>query len=127
MLAVMRSRNYPVHTFYVVKTRSTLSHHSIRDDVEVVPTGSRRAEMVEAAGIIRPSRIIVVTCAVGADNFSKRIGKYRHPDRISNVCAGFHYYDDVAGARYVKTKLVGQHAKEAIAGQRLWVPQHSRH
>src|ERR1035441_8570010 len=39
-------------------------------------SGSRRAEAVEATGIIRPLRIAEIGCAVGADESVKRVGPH---------------------------------------------------
>ena len=78
---------------------------------------SRRAEAVEAAGIIRPLWIAEIGRAVREGG-----GLQWLPDGIGKIGGGFYHDDQIAAARDVEAKLPRLHTELAIAGLRLRVP-----
>ena len=78
---------------------------------------SRRAETVEAGGIIRPLAIAETGGAAG-----EGVGAHRRPLGIGQVRAGFHHNDHAAGPGDVESKLIRPHAETAIADLHLRGP-----
>src|SRR5258706_12477595 len=78
----------------------------------------RRAEAVEAGGIIARLRITERGRAAAV----QEVGGHRQPDGMGQVRAGFHHDDRVAGAGDVKAKMAAGDAQRAG----LRIPQLSR-
>ena len=76
--------------------------------------GLRRAEAVEAAGIICPIWIAEIGRAAG-----EGVGLHRLPCGMENICAGFHNNNQVAIANNIETKAIRMNAEVTEAGQSL--------
>src|ERR1035437_3112944 len=72
----------------------------------------RRAEAVEAAGIIPPLRIAEIGFAA-----DKRFGLHRLP--INKICAAVHHDDQITAAGDVEAKTICPHAEAGITSLRL--------
>src|SRR5665213_337855 len=85
--------------------------------IATMPTASRRAEAVEAGGMICPLRIAEIGRAAG-----ESISSHWNPSRMEQVRAGFHHDGGVSRPRDDETEPVGLHAKAraAVQNEGIW-------
>jgi len=70
----------------------------------------RRAQSVEAGGVIRPLGVAKV-----GPSISQGVGAQRRPGRADQVRTGFHHDGDVSRPRNNESERVGLHAKAGTA------------
>ena len=85
---------------------------------ECQPAESRRAQAINASGIIRPMAVVEIRGTAGKD-----VGCRWSPEGIGQAGVGFDHDDEIAGPADGKAELSVLHAKGRISGQYYGIPE----